>query len=42
MKVMIIGGVAGGAACATRLRRLDENLDITIVERGDTLLAPLW
>lgn len=37
MKVMIIGGVAGGAACATRLRRLDENLDITIVERGEYL-----
>lgn len=37
MKVLIIGGVAGGAACATRLRRLDESLDITIVERGEFL-----
>ena len=25
MKVVIIGGVAGGASCAARLRRLDEN-----------------
>ena len=37
MKVLIIGGVAGGAACATRLRRLDESIDITIVERGEYL-----
>ena len=37
MKVVIIGGVAGGAACATRLRRLDESLDITIIERGEHL-----
>lgn len=37
MRVLIIGGVAGGAACATRLRRLDESLDITIVERGEYL-----
>ncbi len=34
MKVMIVGGVAGGASCAARLRRLDENAEITIVERG--------
>lgn len=35
MKVCIIGGVAGGATAAARLRRLDENLEIIIFERGD-------
>ena len=34
MKVIIIGGVAGGASCAARLRRLDENAEIVMVERG--------
>jgi NADPH-dependent 2,4-dienoyl-CoA reductase/sulfur reductase-like enzyme/rhodanese-related sulfurtransferase len=34
MKVIIIGGVAGGASCAARLRRLDEKAEILIVERG--------
>jgi NADPH-dependent 2,4-dienoyl-CoA reductase/sulfur reductase-like enzyme/rhodanese-related sulfurtransferase len=34
MKVVIIGGVAGGASCAARLRRLDENAEIVMVERG--------
>ncbi len=33
-KVLIIGGVAGGASCAARLRRLDETSEITILERG--------
>lgn len=33
MKVVIVGGVAGGASAATRLRRLDESADITIFER---------
>ncbi|TDM20901.1 CoA-disulfide reductase [Macrococcoides canis] len=31
---MIIGGVAGGASVAARLRRLDEQDEITIIERG--------
>ena len=35
MKVVIIGGGACGASCATRLRRLDENCEITILERTD-------
>ena len=30
MKVVIIGGVAGGASCATRLRRLDESAEIIV------------
>ncbi len=34
MKVIIVGGVAGGASCAARLRRLDENAEIIMVERG--------
>ena len=34
MKVIIVGGVAGGASCAARLRRLDESAEILLVERG--------
>lgn len=34
-KTVIIGGVAGGASCAARLRRLDETAQIVILERGD-------
>lgn len=35
MKVIIIGGGACGASCAARLRRLDEDCEITILERTD-------
>ena len=35
MKVIIVGGVAGGASAAARLRRLDERAEIIILERGD-------
>ena len=34
MKVIIVGGVAGGASCAARLRRLMEKAEILMVERG--------
>jgi NADPH-dependent 2,4-dienoyl-CoA reductase/sulfur reductase-like enzyme/rhodanese-related sulfurtransferase len=34
MKVIIVGGVAGGASCAARLRRVDEKAEILLVERG--------
>jgi NADPH-dependent 2,4-dienoyl-CoA reductase/sulfur reductase-like enzyme/rhodanese-related sulfurtransferase len=34
MKVIIVGGVAGGASCAARLRRLNEKAEILLVERG--------
>ncbi|MBR5658620.1 MAG: FAD-dependent oxidoreductase, partial [Lachnospiraceae bacterium] len=34
MKVLIIGGVAGGATAAARIRRLDENAEIVILERS--------
>ena len=34
-KVVIVGGVAGGASTAARLRRLDENIEIVMIERGE-------
>lgn len=34
MKVLIVGGVAGGASTAGRLRRMDENAEIILFERG--------
>lgn len=37
MKVIIIGGVAGGASAAARLRRLDEQAEIILVERGESI-----
>lgn len=33
-RTVIIGGVAGGASCAARLRRLDEERSIVLLERG--------
>ncbi len=34
-KVLVVGGVAGGASAAARLRRLREDMDIVIFERGE-------
>ncbi len=34
MKVIIVGGVAGGATAAARIRRLDEHGEITVFERS--------
>lgn len=34
MKLVVVGGVAGGASAAARVRRLDETAEITIFERG--------
>jgi len=34
-KVLIVGGVAGGASTAARLRRLDESVEIIMFERGE-------
>ena len=34
MKYVIIGGVAGGATAAARLRRIDENAEIIMLEKG--------
>ncbi len=33
-RILIVGGVAGGASCAARLRRLDESLEIAVFDRG--------
>jgi NADPH-dependent 2,4-dienoyl-CoA reductase/sulfur reductase-like enzyme/rhodanese-related sulfurtransferase len=33
-RVLVVGGVAGGASCAARLRRLDESSDIVVFDRG--------
>ena len=33
-RVLIVGGVAGGASCAARLRRLDEAAEIVLFDRG--------
>ena len=33
-RVLIVGGVAGGASCAARLRRLDESIEIVLIDRG--------
>jgi NADPH-dependent 2,4-dienoyl-CoA reductase/sulfur reductase-like enzyme/rhodanese-related sulfurtransferase len=33
-RVLIVGGVAGGASCAARLRRLDESVEIVMIDRG--------
>ncbi|MEE4195302.1 MAG: FAD-dependent oxidoreductase [Anaerolineae bacterium] len=35
MKVVIVGGVAGGASAAARMRRNDENAEILLLERGE-------
>ena len=34
MKIVIVGGVAGGATAAARLRRVSETSEIVLVERG--------
>lgn len=33
-KILVVGGVAGGASAAARVRRLDENAEIIMFERG--------
>ncbi|HEY7866623.1 MAG TPA: CoA-disulfide reductase, partial [Psychromonas sp.] len=33
-KILIVGGVAGGASAAARARRLDEDAQIIVFERG--------
>ena len=34
LRILIVGGVAGGASCAARARRLNEEAEIVIFERG--------
>src|SRR5688572_15913407 len=33
-RILVVGGVAGGASCAARLRRLDESVEVAIFDRG--------
>jgi NADPH-dependent 2,4-dienoyl-CoA reductase/sulfur reductase-like enzyme len=35
MKVVVVGGVAGGASALARIRRLNERAEIVILERDD-------
>ena len=37
MKIIIVGGVAGGASCAARLRRLDEEVELVVFERDENV-----
>lgn len=34
MRLVVVGGVAGGMSCAARARRLDESAEIVVIERG--------
>ena len=42
MRILIVGGVAGGASAAARARRLSEEAEIAIFERGIMLRAAVW
>ena len=42
MKYVIIGGVAGGATAAARLRRVDEMAEILLLEKGLTSRTLMW
>ena len=33
-RIIVIGGVAGGASFAARARRIDETAEITVIEKG--------
>lgn len=35
MRIVVVGGVAGGMSCAARARRLDESAEIVVLERGE-------
>ena len=34
MKVVVVGGVAGGMSAAARIRRLNEDAEVVVLERG--------
>ncbi len=40
MKYVIIGGVAGGATAAARIRRADEGAEIVLFEKGNISRTP--
>ena len=33
-RILVVGGVAGGATCAARSRRVDEGAEIAVFDRG--------
>ena len=37
MKIVVVGGVAGGASVAARARRIDETAEIIMFERGENV-----
>ena len=41
MKVLVVGAVAGGATALARLRRLDEDAEIIVFERGGYILIEI-
>ena len=41
MKYIIIGGVAGGATAAARIRRIDEHAEIVLFERESIFHMPI-
>ena len=42
MKIIIIGGVAGGATTAARIRRVDETAEIVLLEKGKYISCLLY
>ena len=34
LRVVVVGGVAGGASAAARVKRLNENADVVVLEKG--------
>ena len=42
MKVVIVGGVAGGASAAARIRRLDEHAQVIMIERSGYVSWPVF
>lgn len=41
MKIIIIGGVAGGATTAARIRRVDETAEIILLEKESIYRTPI-
>lgn len=41
-RVLVIGGVAGGASTAARVRRLDEQAEIIMFEKGPRIFLQLF
>lgn len=42
VRIVIVGGVAGGMSCAARARRLDESAEIIVLERGEHVSFANW